>query len=72
MSIPDRTTFESAYAGRTPWDIGRPQQPSGIAGERKKPPETEPCWPRSAERRKCKVERLQQQGERPIPPSSLA
>ena len=26
MSIPDRTTFESAYAGRAPWDIGRPQK----------------------------------------------
>jgi SAM-dependent methyltransferase len=26
MSIPDRTVFESAYAGQAPWDIGRPQQ----------------------------------------------
>ena len=26
MSIPDRTTFESAYAGQPPWDIGRPQK----------------------------------------------
>ena len=26
MSIPDRNTFESAYAGRAPWDIGRPQK----------------------------------------------
>ena len=25
MSLPDRNTFESAYAGRAPWDIGRPQ-----------------------------------------------
>jgi cyclopropane fatty-acyl-phospholipid synthase-like methyltransferase len=25
-TIPDRTTFESAYAGQAPWDIGRPQQ----------------------------------------------
>jgi cyclopropane fatty-acyl-phospholipid synthase-like methyltransferase len=25
-SLPDRTTFESAYAGQAPWDIGRPQQ----------------------------------------------
>src|SRR4051794_39799705 len=25
MSIPDRTTFESLYAGKAPWDIGRPQ-----------------------------------------------
>jgi cyclopropane fatty-acyl-phospholipid synthase-like methyltransferase len=24
--VPDRTTFESAYAGQAPWDIGRPQQ----------------------------------------------
>jgi len=23
---PDRNTFESAYAGQAPWDIGRPQQ----------------------------------------------
>ena len=26
MTIPDRTTFESAYAGQAPWDIGRPQK----------------------------------------------
>ncbi len=26
MSIPDRNTFETAYAGQPPWDIGRPQQ----------------------------------------------
>src|SRR5687767_11033595 len=26
MSIPDRSTFESAYAGQAPWDIGRPQK----------------------------------------------
>jgi cyclopropane fatty-acyl-phospholipid synthase-like methyltransferase len=25
--IPDRTTFESAYAGQAPWDIGKPQKP---------------------------------------------
>jgi 2-polyprenyl-3-methyl-5-hydroxy-6-metoxy-1,4-benzoquinol methylase len=25
--IPDRSTFESAYAGQAPWDIGRPQKP---------------------------------------------
>src|SRR5690349_10235773 len=24
--IPDRSTFESAYAGQAPWDIGRPQK----------------------------------------------
>ncbi len=26
MPIPDRTTFENAYAGEAPWDIGRPQK----------------------------------------------
>ncbi len=26
MSIPDRNTFETAYAGQPPWDISRPQQ----------------------------------------------
>lgn len=25
-AIPDRTTFESLYAGGAPWDIGKPQQ----------------------------------------------
>lgn len=25
-SVPDRSTFESAYAGQAPWDIGRPQR----------------------------------------------
>jgi cyclopropane fatty-acyl-phospholipid synthase-like methyltransferase len=25
--IPDRNTFESAYAGQAPWDIGKPQKP---------------------------------------------
>jgi cyclopropane fatty-acyl-phospholipid synthase-like methyltransferase len=25
-SLPDRSTFESAYTGQAPWDIGRPQQ----------------------------------------------
>src|SRR5260370_5740538 len=25
-TVPDRNTFESAYAGQAPWDIGRPQQ----------------------------------------------
>ena len=24
--VPDRNTFESAYAGQPPWDIGRPQK----------------------------------------------
>jgi cyclopropane fatty-acyl-phospholipid synthase-like methyltransferase len=27
MAVPDRSTFESAYAGQAPWDIGRPQKP---------------------------------------------
>jgi len=26
MAVPDRSTFESAYAGAAPWDIGRPQK----------------------------------------------
>ena len=26
MTVPDRNTFESAYAGQAPWDIGRPQK----------------------------------------------
>src|SRR5262245_16768792 len=26
MSVPDRSTFESAYAGQAPWDTGRPQK----------------------------------------------
>ena len=26
MTIPNRNTFESAYAGQAPWDIGRPQK----------------------------------------------
>src|SRR5581483_2755983 len=25
-NIPDRPTFENLYAGKAPWDIGRPQQ----------------------------------------------
>lgn len=25
MPVPDRATFENAYAGQAPWDIGRPQ-----------------------------------------------
>ena len=24
--VPDRSTFESMYAGQAPWDIGRPQK----------------------------------------------
>jgi SAM-dependent methyltransferase len=26
MTVPDRSTFESIYAGQPPWDIGRPQK----------------------------------------------
>ena len=26
MSVPNRNTFETAYAGKPPWDIGRPQR----------------------------------------------
>ena len=26
-NVPDRATFEKAYAGKAPWDIGKPQQP---------------------------------------------
>src|SRR5919201_69824 len=25
-AVPDRNTFETAYAGQAPWDIGRPQK----------------------------------------------
>src|SRR5215472_17539724 len=25
--VPDRSTFETAYAGQAPWDIGKPQKP---------------------------------------------
>ena len=25
-AVPNRSTFESAYAGQAPWDIGRPQK----------------------------------------------
>jgi SAM-dependent methyltransferase len=32
--LPDRSTFESAYAGRAPWDIGKPQKALvGVAGQ---------------------------------------
>ena len=24
--VPDRSTFESAYASQAPWDIGKPQK----------------------------------------------
>ena len=25
-NVPNRETFESIYAGKAPWDIGRPQR----------------------------------------------
>jgi SAM-dependent methyltransferase len=25
-TVPDRNTFETAYTGQAPWDIGRPQK----------------------------------------------
>jgi len=33
-TVPDRKTFEAAYAGRAPWDIGRPQQAFVEAADR--------------------------------------
>jgi hypothetical protein len=31
-AVPDRSTFESAYAGQAPWDIGTPQRAfAGVA-----------------------------------------
>jgi cyclopropane fatty-acyl-phospholipid synthase-like methyltransferase len=27
MAIPDRATFQNLYAGKAPWDIGKPQKP---------------------------------------------
>jgi len=32
--VPNRNTFESAYAGQAPWDIGRPQKPFLNAADR--------------------------------------
>jgi SAM-dependent methyltransferase len=33
-TLPNRTTFESAYAGKAPWDIGKPQAPIATAANR--------------------------------------
>src|SRR5882672_5107569 len=33
-NVPDRTTFEKAYAGKAPWDIGKPQAPFVAAADR--------------------------------------
>ena len=30
----DRTTFEKAYAGKAPWDIGKPQAPFVAVADR--------------------------------------
>jgi SAM-dependent methyltransferase len=32
--VPDRTAFESFYAGKAPWDIGKPQAPFVAVAER--------------------------------------
>src|SRR5262249_1932126 len=32
--IPDRATFENLYAGKAPWDIGKPQPPFVSAADR--------------------------------------
>jgi cyclopropane fatty-acyl-phospholipid synthase-like methyltransferase len=32
--VPDRATFESAYAGKAPWDIGKPQAPFDAVADR--------------------------------------
>src|SRR5262245_44681663 len=33
-SVPDRATFENLYAGKAPWDIGKPQSPfAAVAGQ---------------------------------------
>ena len=34
ISLPDRATFESMYAGKAPWDIGKPQPPFIAAADR--------------------------------------
>lgn len=36
MSLPDRSTFETAYAGQAPWDIGKPQRAFMDVAERVK------------------------------------
>jgi SAM-dependent methyltransferase len=33
-NVPDRTTFETIYAGKAPWDIGKPQAPFVAAADR--------------------------------------
>jgi cyclopropane fatty-acyl-phospholipid synthase-like methyltransferase len=33
-NVPDRATFENAYAGQAPWDIGKPQEPLAAVADR--------------------------------------
>jgi cyclopropane fatty-acyl-phospholipid synthase-like methyltransferase len=33
-NVPDRTTFENAYTGKAPWDIGKPQAPFVAVADR--------------------------------------
>jgi cyclopropane fatty-acyl-phospholipid synthase-like methyltransferase len=33
-NVPDRATFENLYAGKAPWDIGKPQAPFVAAADR--------------------------------------
>src|SRR5262245_66266085 len=33
-TVPDRSTFETIYAGKAPWDIGRPQAPFAAVADR--------------------------------------
>jgi cyclopropane fatty-acyl-phospholipid synthase-like methyltransferase len=33
-NVPDRSTFENAYAGKAPWDIGKPQKPFTAVADR--------------------------------------
>jgi SAM-dependent methyltransferase len=33
-TVPDRSVFENAYAGKAPWDIGRPQKPFAMVADR--------------------------------------
>jgi cyclopropane fatty-acyl-phospholipid synthase-like methyltransferase len=37
-NVPDRATFESLYAGKAPWDIGKPQKPFAAVADRVKSP----------------------------------
>src|SRR4051794_39712784 len=33
-NLPNRATFENAYAGKAPWDIGKPQRPFVAVADR--------------------------------------